>query len=716
MSSLADLPYLAGFFTYSREDDEGSNRALSGLREAIQNELSAQLGRTHKDFRIWQDKSAISLGTLWEKQISQGINESVFFIPIITPRALRSQHCAYEFQAFLARETELGRDDLVFPILYIPVPALEDEKLWRNEPILRIVATRQYLDWRELRHHDPRSIEVQQKLEWYCRGITNALHKTWSPPLSPDPLKRDELEAAGIKSYISANAPRQAERDELAGKGETPQPVPRVTKPRASRRAARLAREAEGTSAHLGGDAPRPAEPDELAGKAETQQPEERSREQAAEQPPRLEPFLAAVKSRVGVLVGAALAIVLIGGSVTAWLTLGPSANTKSRIAATTPSPTLAPLPNVGTPAAPTQISSATSTNAPTPPLSPVAPAPVPPTASGPALDEVAWTLIQDSNDAAALRRFVAQFPDSARRKDAEGHLASLLAAQTAWNSVRDSKDPDQLRQFIQQFSDSALRNDAQARLDSVLAAQTAWNSIKDSKDPDQLRQFIRQFPDSLQRNDAQVRLGSVLAAQTAWNSLKDSKDPDKLRQFVLQFPNSSERPIAEQRIASLVATLQSQTVGSPPDPRQLTRSLQIELQRVGCFNGDVNGEFDDATKAAWHRFIKLTSISMPDDLSSDAINAVHGIQRRVCPLVCPHGKHAEGEVCVANAPPPKTATPPPKAAEPKPAAPKAATARATSAPTPRAPAPSAQNRQYECHGTMAALSGSAMSRETCGY
>jgi peptidoglycan hydrolase-like protein with peptidoglycan-binding domain len=295
-------------------------------------------------------------------------------------------------------------------------------------------------------------------------------------------------------------------------------------------------------------------------------------------------------------------------------------------------------------------------------------------TASRPAPDEVAWTLIQDTDDVAALRRFVAQFPDSARRKDAEGHLASLLAAQTAWNSVKDSKDPDKLRQFIQQFADSAQRNEAQARLDSLLAAQTAWNSVK------------------------------------------DSKDPDKLRQFVLQFPGSSERPVAEQRIASLEAIPQKPTVIPPPDPHELTRSLQVELQRVGCFNGAVNGEFDDGTKAAWHRFVKLTSISMPDDVSSNAINAVHGIQRRVCPLVCPHGKHAEGEVCVANAPPPKTATPPPKAAATKAAAPKAATARATSAPTPRAAAPSAQDKQYNCHGTMAALSGSAMSREGCGY
>src|SRR5262249_32288437 len=160
--------------------------------------------------------------------------------------------------------------------------------------------------------------------------------KTWIPPISPNPLKRDELEAAGTASHLGADAPRRAEQDELAEKGDTPQPVPRGTKPRASRRATRSAREAEGI-AQLNADAPRRAEQDELAGKGDTPQPvaEERSREHAAEQ--RAWPALAAIKPRVGVLVAAALAIVLIGGSVTAWLALGPSANTKSTIAATAP-------------------------------------------------------------------------------------------------------------------------------------------------------------------------------------------------------------------------------------------------------------------------------------------------------------------------------------------------------------------------------------------
>ena len=609
MPSLIDIPELVGFFSYSRDDDQGSRGALSALRDAIQTELSAQLGRTRTDFRLWQDKSAISLGTLWEKQISRGINQSVFFIPIITPRAVRSQHCAYEFQAFLARETELGRDDLVFPILYIPVSALEDEKLWRDEPILRIVATRQYLDWRELRHHDPRSIEVQQKLEWYCRGITNALHKTWIPPISPNPLKRDELEAAGTNLHLGADASRHAEQDELARKGDTPQPAA-----------------------------------------------EERSRKHAAER--RAWSALAAVKPGVGVVVAAALALILIGGSVTAWLALGPSANTKSTIAATAPTSTLPPLANVGTAAVPTKMSSATSTNTPSPPLAPAASAPVPPIVSGPAADEVAWALIQDTDDAAALRRFVAQFPDSARRKDAEAHLASLLAAQTAWSLVKDSKDPDQLRQFVRQFPDSVQRNDAEARLDSLLAAQAAWHSVRDSKDPDQLRQFVRQFPDSVQRNDAEARLDSLLAARAAWNSVRDSKDPDKLRQFVLQFPDSSERSVAEQRIASLEAIPQKPTVTPSPDPHELTRSLQLELQRVGCFKGTVNGQFDEDTKTAWHRFMRLVSITMSDDVSTGTIDAVRGITKRICPLDCPRGQHAEKETCVANAPPEPDAKP----------------------------------------------------------
>ena len=78
MSSLADLPELVGFFSYSREDDEGSHSALSALRSVVQHELRAQLGRTARTFRVWQDKEAIPSGTLWESEIKNAVAQSVF--------------------------------------------------------------------------------------------------------------------------------------------------------------------------------------------------------------------------------------------------------------------------------------------------------------------------------------------------------------------------------------------------------------------------------------------------------------------------------------------------------------------------------------------------------------------------------------------------------------------------------------------------------------
>jgi TIR domain len=189
MSSLADGRDLVGFFSYSREDDEGSGGRLSKLRERIQEELRGQLGRTKRDFRLWQDKVAIAHGELWEDTIKKGISESAFFIPIITPTAVKSRFCKFDFETFLAREKELGRSNLVFPILYIPVPALADDG-WRQDPLLEIIGSRQYEQWQNLRHLDPSSTEVALRVEKFCENICKALLQPW---LSPQ--ERQEAEA-----------------------------------------------------------------------------------------------------------------------------------------------------------------------------------------------------------------------------------------------------------------------------------------------------------------------------------------------------------------------------------------------------------------------------------------------------------------------------------------------------------------------------------------
>ena len=65
----------------------------------------------------------------------------------------------------------------------------------------------------------------------------------------------------------------------------------------------------------------------------------------------------------------------------------------------------------------------------PEPPKKAEPPPPPPPRTA--ASDEIAWSLIKDSKEPAVLRRFVEQFPNSGKRKEAEQRAANLAAAAT---------------------------------------------------------------------------------------------------------------------------------------------------------------------------------------------------------------------------------------------------------------------------------------------
>jgi hypothetical protein len=217
VGSLAELPNLVGFFSYSREDDEDSGEKLSALRDAIGRELAQQLGRSkRKDFRLWQDQVAIEAGDDWESEIAKAIGQSAFFIPIVTPRAVASKHCKFEFESFLARERALGRDDLIFPILYLSVPALLDEANWRVDPVLSIVGRRQHFDWRRFRHVAPETTVYGEAIETLGEQIVGKLRQPW---VSPEERRQLEAEAArraeeADRIRQEAEAKRKAEKEE----------------------------------------------------------------------------------------------------------------------------------------------------------------------------------------------------------------------------------------------------------------------------------------------------------------------------------------------------------------------------------------------------------------------------------------------------------------------------------------------------------------------
>jgi formylglycine-generating enzyme required for sulfatase activity len=218
MASLTQLPELVGFFSYSRDDDEAFRGSLSALRDAIQRDLSAQLGKSSRNFRLWQDREAIAPGKMWEAEITEAVEEAVFFIPIVTPRAVASKYCKFEFESFLARERTLGRDDLVFPIHYILVPALLDEAEWRDDPVLSVVAKRQYVDWRYFRYVSVDTPAFGQAIDRFCGKIAETLRERWISPeerrLLEEETKRRAQEDDRVRREADARQ-QAAERERL---------------------------------------------------------------------------------------------------------------------------------------------------------------------------------------------------------------------------------------------------------------------------------------------------------------------------------------------------------------------------------------------------------------------------------------------------------------------------------------------------------------------
>jgi F-box protein 11 len=164
--------YPVGFWSYVRADDAHDAGYLSTFRIRLSGEVYAQTGEM---FDIFQDREDIAWGANWEERINDCIDAGMFLICIITPRFFKSDACRNELERFVAREKELGRNDLILPIYYITCPMLEGEARRETDPLAQLIRTRNYVDWRDLRFEPLDSPKAKKKLADIATDIREAL-------------------------------------------------------------------------------------------------------------------------------------------------------------------------------------------------------------------------------------------------------------------------------------------------------------------------------------------------------------------------------------------------------------------------------------------------------------------------------------------------------------------------------------------------------------
>jgi F-box protein 11 len=170
---------LAAFMSYVRFNDQHDDGQLTQFRERLATEVRAQTG---EEFAIFQDRNDIAWGQNWQQRIDEALNAVTLLLVIITPSLFRSPACRAEVKRFLERESALGRADLILPVYYIGAREMDDPELREGDELARVLASRQYADWRELRFEPFTSPLVRKAIALLASRMRDTF---WQPPVGP---------------------------------------------------------------------------------------------------------------------------------------------------------------------------------------------------------------------------------------------------------------------------------------------------------------------------------------------------------------------------------------------------------------------------------------------------------------------------------------------------------------------------------------------------
>ena len=180
------------FLSYTRFDDQHEGGAISEFRNRLASAVRAVTG---EPFEIFQDVDGIGLGQHWPSKLDELLNESRFFIPILTPNYFRSKACRDELEKFLKAENDKGHNDLVLPIYYIRCRVLEDPVMREGDALAATLHERQREDWRERRFLSFVDPEVRRSLEALAERMDDARKRIAEAAAAEEQARRRAEEA-----------------------------------------------------------------------------------------------------------------------------------------------------------------------------------------------------------------------------------------------------------------------------------------------------------------------------------------------------------------------------------------------------------------------------------------------------------------------------------------------------------------------------------------
>jgi hypothetical protein len=195
------MPSYKGFWSYVHADDAADGGRIARLARDIASEFEMQTGEA---IELFLDRDELQWGDNWRNEIDNALASVAFFIPVLTPRYFRSVECRRELQFFARKAIELGVRDLVLPLLYVDVPALQ--QMAPTDEMIPLIRGFQWEDWRELRFADPTTESYRRGVSRLTARLVAANHEAEAAPSVIAPERSDIIdEEPGLIDEIAAS-------------------------------------------------------------------------------------------------------------------------------------------------------------------------------------------------------------------------------------------------------------------------------------------------------------------------------------------------------------------------------------------------------------------------------------------------------------------------------------------------------------------------------
>ncbi len=162
-----DNQLASGYLSYARLDDDRESGRIKRLADRIMAEFETLTGQR---IEIFVDRDRIQWGDPFRNKLEEALQETTFFIPVLTPTYFLRDECRKEMLDFVNGAKALGLDELLLSIRYVGVPDLREDS---TDELKAIAAKMEYEDWTSIRLTDEDSSQYRLSINRLAQRLVD---------------------------------------------------------------------------------------------------------------------------------------------------------------------------------------------------------------------------------------------------------------------------------------------------------------------------------------------------------------------------------------------------------------------------------------------------------------------------------------------------------------------------------------------------------------